>query len=92
FQEFKVWEQINKISINTKIFKGFNKKGEQKFEYNDVPLPASYKQWLFNELQNKKEVSGKGFYTKLEKEGIIIRNESFLNGIHRDAKFKGNET
>ncbi|MFX4570361.1 hypothetical protein ABTA85_19660, partial [Acinetobacter baumannii] len=29
---------------------------------------------------------------KLEKEGIIIRNESFLNGIHRDAKFKGNET
>jgi CRISPR/Cas system Type II protein with McrA/HNH and RuvC-like nuclease domain len=92
FQEFKVWEQINKLSINTKTQKGFTKKGEPKYEYNDVPLPANCKQWLFDELQKKKEVSGKGFYTKLEKEGVIIKNESFLNGIHRDAKFKGNET
>ena len=92
FQEFKVWEQINKLSINTKTQKGFTKKSEPKYEYNDVPLSANYKQWLFDELQKKKEVSGKGFYTKLEKEEVIMKNESFLNGIHRDAKFKGNET
>lgn len=92
FQEFKVWEQINKLSINTKTQRGFTKKGEPKYEYNDVPLLAQYKQWLFDELQKKKELSGKGFYVKLEKEGAIIKNESFLNGIHKDAKFKGNET
>ena len=92
FQEFKIWEQINKLSINTKLHKGTKKNGEPKYEYNDVPLPSSYKQWLFDDLQKKKEISGKGFYTKLEKEGTIVKNESFLNGIHRDAKFKGNET
>lgn len=92
FQEFKIWEQINKISINTKIKKGIKKTGEPKYEYNDVPLPSIYKQWLYDELQKKKEISSKGFYTKLEKEGVIVRNESFLNGIHRDGKFKGNET
>ena len=92
FQEFKVWEQINKLSINTRIQKGFKKNGEPKYEYNNVPLSSSYKGWLFDELQKKKEITSKGFYTKLEKESVIVKNESFLNGIHRDAKFKGNET
>lgn len=92
FQEFKIWEQINKLTINKKIQIGTKKNGEPKFEYQDVPLDASLKQWLFDELQKKKEVSGKGFYTKLEKEGHIVKNQSFLNGIHRDAKLKGNET
>ncbi|WP_276502655.1 type II CRISPR RNA-guided endonuclease Cas9 [Terrimonas pollutisoli] len=92
FQEFKIWEQINKLSINTKIQKGIKKNGEPKYEYNDVPLATSYKQWLFDEFQKKKEISGKGFYVKLEKEGTIIKNETFLNGIHKDAKLKGNET
>jgi CRISPR-associated endonuclease Csn1 len=92
FQEFKIWEQINKLSINTRVQKGIKKSGEPKYEYNDVPLAVHYKKWLFDELQKKKEVSGKGLYTKLEKEGAIIKNESFLNGIHKDAKLKGNET
>ncbi len=92
FQEFKTWEQINKLSVNTKIQKGTKKNGEPRYEYSDVPLPTAYKEWLFDELQKKKEISGKGFYVKLEKEGIIKKNESFLNGIHRDAKLKGNET
>lgn len=92
FQEFKIWEQINKLSINTRVQKGFKKNGQPKYEYTDVPLASSYKQWLFDELQKKKEISGKGFYLKLEKEGTIIKNESFLNGVHKDAKFKGNET
>lgn len=92
FQEFKVWEQINKLTINTKIIKGYNKKGEPKYEYNDVPLSATYKAWLFDELQKKKEISSKGFYTKLERERVIIKNESFLNGTHIEAKFRGNET
>jgi CRISPR-associated endonuclease Csn1 len=92
FQEFKIWEQINKLSINTKVEIGKKKNGESKYAYSDVLLNADLKQFLFDELNNKKEVSGKAFYTKLEKEGIIVKNESFLNGIHRDAKLKGNET
>lgn len=92
FQDFKIWEQINKLSINTKIESGVKKNGEPKYEYQDVPLNSTLKEWLFDELQKKKELSGKGLYTKLEKEGYIIKNQSFLNGIHRDAKLKGNET
>ena len=92
FQEFKIWEQINKLSINTRVQKGFKKNGQPKYEYTDVPLASSYKQWLFDELQKKKEIAGKSFYVKLEKDGTIIKNESFLNGVHKDAKFKGNET
>lgn len=92
FQEFKVWEQINKLSINTRVQKGLKKNKQPKYEYTDIPLSSAYKQWLFDELQKKKEISGKGFYAKLEKEGTIIKNESFLNGVHKEAKFKGNET
>ncbi len=92
FQEFKIWEQINKLSINTKIQNGTKKNGEPKLEYQDVPLDSKLKEWLFDELQKKKEVSGKGLYAKLEREGHIIKNQSFLNGIHREAKLKGNET
>ncbi len=92
FQEFKIWEQINKLSINTKTQIGTKKNGEAKFEYSDVLLSTDLKQYLFDELNKRKEVSGKGFYVKLEKEKIITKNQSFLNGIHRDAKLKGNET
>ncbi|MDP4284973.1 MAG: HNH endonuclease domain-containing protein [Bacteroidota bacterium] len=92
FQEFKIWEQINKLSINTKTQTGTKKNGEPKFAYSDVLLSAELKQYLFDELNKKKEVSGNGLYAKLEKEGIIIKNKSFLNGIYKDAKLKGNET
>ncbi len=92
FQEFKIWEQINKLSINTKTLTGKKKDGKDKFAYSDVLLDASLKEYLFDELDKKKEVSVTVFYKKLEKEGIIIKNESFLNGIHKDAKVKGNET
>jgi CRISPR-associated endonuclease Csn1 len=92
FQEFKILEQINKLSINTRVEIGKKKNGEPKYAYSDVLLSANLKQFLYEELNKKKEVSGKGFYTKLEKEGTIVKNQSFLNGIHRDAKLKGNET
>ncbi len=92
FQEFKIWEQINKLSINTKTQIGTKKNGEAKFAYNDILLDPEFKQYLFDELNKKKEISGKGFYTKLEKEGVIIKNQSFLNGISGDTKLKGNET
>ncbi len=92
FQEFKIWEQINKLSINSKIHSGTKKNGEIKYEYHDVPVNHELKAWLFDELQKKKELSAKGVYSKLERDGVIMRNESFLNGIHRDAKLKGNET
>ena len=30
FQEYKVWEQINKLIVNTKIEAGTNRKGEKR--------------------------------------------------------------
>lgn len=92
FQEYKIWEQINKLSINTKIEIGFNKKGEIKYKYIDKPIPTYIKEWLFEELQNKKELSFSILLNKLKKECGLRQNIDFLNGLDLKSKLKGNET
>lgn len=92
FQEYKVWEQINKLTINTKTEKGMNRKGEMKYAYEDRPIPAALKSWLFDELQNKKEIGFGIVLTKLKKEYGLRENIDFLNGMNAKAKLRGNET
>lgn len=92
FQEYKTWEQINKLTINTKIENGFNKKGEKKYKYIDRPLPAAFKEWLFDELQKKKEISFSTIINKLKKEYGLKEGTDFLNGMNPKAKLKGDET
>jgi CRISPR subtype II RNA-guided endonuclease Cas9/Csn1 len=92
FQEYKIWEQINKLIINTKIENGTNRKGEIKYKYVDKPIPAPLKEWLFEELQTKKEISFSTIFTKLKKEYKLKEGVEFLNGMNPKAKLRGNET
>lgn len=92
FQEYKIWEQINKLTINTKIEKGLNKKGVLKYDYEDRPIHANLKDWLYVELQEKKEISFGIILNKLKKEYGLRDGVDFLNGINAKAKLKGNDT
>lgn len=92
FQEFKIWEQINKLTINTKTEKGINRKGEVKYTYIDRPIPAALKEWIFDELQEKKEMSFGVILNKLKKEYQLREGTDFLNGMNPKAKLKGDET
>lgn len=92
FQEYKIWEQINKLTINTKIENGTNRKGEIKYKYVDRPIPAALKEWIFDELQEKKELSFGVVFTKLKKEYGLRDGIDFLNGMNPKAKLRGNET
>lgn len=92
FQEFKIWEQINKLTINTKTDNGTNRKGEIKYKYIDRPIPFTLKEWLFDELQDKKEIAFGIVFNKLKKEYGLRDGIDFLNGMNPKAKLKGNET
>ena len=92
FQEFKIWEQINKLTVNTKIETGVGKKGQIKYSYIDKPLPSKLKEWLYTELQSKKEIGFSVIYNKLKKEYGIKDGTDFLNGMNPKAKIKGNDT
>jgi len=92
FQEYKIWEQINKLTINTKIETGTNKKGETKYKYVDKPIPATLKEWIFDELQEKKEMSFSVILNKLKKEHNLREGIDFLNGMNPKAKLRGDET
>ncbi|MFY8188926.1 MAG: type II CRISPR RNA-guided endonuclease Cas9 [Flavobacterium sp.] len=92
FQEYKIWEQINKLVINTKIENGLNRKGETRYKYIDRPIPTAIKEWLYEELQSKKEVSFGPIFTKLKKEHNLRENVDFLNGMNAKDKLKGNDT
>lgn len=92
FQEFKIWEQINKLTINTKTETGKNRKGEMRYSYVDKPIPTALKEWLFNELQEKKEISFNIVLNKLKKEYNLREGIDFLNGMNPKAKLKGDET
>ncbi|MBX2984501.1 MAG: type II CRISPR RNA-guided endonuclease Cas9 [Bacteroidia bacterium] len=92
FQEFKIWEQINKLTINTKTEDGKNRKGEIKYKYVDRPIPSALKEWLFDELQEKKEIGFGTVLNKLKKEYGLRDGIDFLNGMNPKAKLRGDET
>lgn len=92
FQEFKIWEQINKLTINTKVENGKNRKGEIRYKYIDKPIPSFLKVWLFEELNAKKEISFGTVFNKLKKEAGFREKEDFLNGMNPKSKLRGNET
>lgn len=92
FQEFKIWEQINKLTINTKIEDGKNRKGEVRFKYVDHPIPSEVKEWLFDSLQAKREIGFSAIYNKLKKDYGLREGTDFLNGMNPKAKLKGDDT
>lgn len=86
YQEFRLWEQINKLGINTK--KEVEVKGKTKTVYDDKLTSASFKASFYDELQDKREI---GFITVYKK--LNLRDKiDFLNGLALKGKIKGNET
>lgn len=92
FQEFKVWEQINKLSINRKIPNGFTKTGKAKFKYEERPVPASFKEHLYEQLQFKNELAFSTVLNKLKKGYDFDESVDFFNGMSVKTKLKGNST
>jgi CRISPR subtype II RNA-guided endonuclease Cas9/Csn1 len=92
FQEYKVWEQINKLSINRKIPNGFTKAGKAKFKYEERPIPSSFKEYLFEQLQFKEELSFPTVFNRLKKGYDFDESVEFFNGMSAKTKLKGNTT
>lgn len=93
FQEYRIWEQINKLSINTKIDSGKkNKKGEIKYKFIDKTLPASMKEWIYEELLSKNELGFNSIFKRLINVHNFTIGTDFLNGIDSKSKIKTNDT
>lgn len=82
YQEFRIWKQINNLSVNT-VTEIDNKK-----HYYDKTLSSEQKTLLYELLQEQKELSHNSIRSKLKLRDKI----DYLNGIHVKAKLKGNET
>ncbi len=82
FQEYKIWQQINNLSINTVT------EVDGKKQYTDNPLTKEQKEILYEYLQEHKEISHKSIRSKFHLKDKV----DFLNGLHFKAKLKGNDT
>lgn len=92
FQEYKVWEQINKLSINKKTANGFTKSGKAKFNYEERDIPNDFKEYLFTQLQNKNELSFPFVLNALKKRNDFDEEQDFFNGMSSKTKLKGDTT
>lgn len=92
FQEYKVWEQINKLSINRKTNNGFTKSGKAKFNYEERDIPNDFKEYLFTQLQNKSELSFPFVFNALKKRNDFDEEQDFFNGMSSKTKLKGDTT
>ena len=92
FQEFRIWEQINKLSINRKTLIGETVKGRPKYVYQDRPIPASLKEFLFDELNQKQDMAFAAVFKALKKFGGFDENVDFFNGLDKKSKLTGNTT
>jgi CRISPR/Cas system Type II protein with McrA/HNH and RuvC-like nuclease domain len=82
YQEYRIWQQINNLSINTV------EEINGKKQYNDRPLTQEQKKVLYETLQNQKEITHKSVCSKLK----LREKIDYLNGLHIKSKLKGNET
>jgi len=89
FQEFRCWDQINKLYITSKREVFNEKKKKFVFQFSDRFLSDEEKQELYVKLQKQKQV-GFGEVAKI----INLKNDNteFLNGLNVKAKLKGCDT
>ncbi len=92
FQEYKLWEQINKLSITKKIQTGIRKNGKPRYEYIDRPLSSKTKEKLFEELNVKKELGFANVFKLVKQYSNFKEGEDFFNGLDKKAKLSGNTT
>lgn len=92
FQEYKIWEQINKLSLNRRTQVGLKRDGKPKYTYQERSITSEFKESLFEQLQEKKELSFSTVFNSLKKAENFKEGEDFFNGMSSKSKLIGNTT
>lgn len=89
FQEFRCWDQINRMSITSKLQVYNEKKKKYVYKYVERYLSNDQKLSIYNRLQEQKQVTF-GEVAKI----ISLKTDKteYLNGLNAKAKLKGCET
>ncbi|HRK00732.1 MAG TPA: type II CRISPR RNA-guided endonuclease Cas9 [Ignavibacteria bacterium] len=89
FQEFRCWEQINKMYITSKIQTYNEKKKKTVYKYTDRYLTNDQKNEIYRKLQIQKNI---GFSEVAKIIGLKMDKSEYLNGLNVKAKLKGCDT
>ncbi|MBR5803426.1 MAG: hypothetical protein IKY31_03690 [Bacteroidaceae bacterium] len=89
FQEFRCWDQINRLYITFKQNVWNERKCKTVFKYTNRYLTDEQKILIYNRLQTQKMLS---FNEVAKIVNLKNDNSEFLNGLHVNAKLLGCET
>lgn len=89
FQEFRCWDQINRLFIRSKQQVWNEKKNKFVLQYKNRYLTDEQKLTIYNKLQNQKQL---GFSEVAKVVNLESDNSEFLNGLHVKAKLSGCDT
>lgn len=89
FQEFRCWDQINRLYITSKQEVYNEKKKQNIFQYTDRYLTKEQKQNIYEKLQTHKQL---GFKQVAELVRLESAKGEYLNGLNIKAKLKGCDT
>ena len=89
FQEFRCWDQINRLYIRSKQQVWNEKKGKYVLQFQNRYLTDEQKFAIYNRLQNQKQL---GFNEVAKIVNLASDKSEFLNGLHMKAKMSGCDT
>ncbi|MCX6151994.1 MAG: type II CRISPR RNA-guided endonuclease Cas9 [Ignavibacteriales bacterium] len=89
FQEFRCWDQINRMYITSKVEAFDKKKNKNIYKYYDKYLTNEHKNEIYTRLQNYKQVSFKDVAKIVD---LKDDKTKYLNGLNPKAKLKGCDT
>jgi CRISPR/Cas system Type II protein with McrA/HNH and RuvC-like nuclease domain len=89
FQEFRCWDQINRLYIRSKQQIWNEKKGKFVLQYQNRYLTEEQKYSIYNRLQEQKQL---GFKEVAKIVNLRDDQSEFLNGLHVKAKLSGCDT
>lgn len=89
FQEFRCWDQINRLYIRSKQKVWNERKGKFVLQYHNRYLTDEQKRSLYDRLQDQKQL---GFNEVSKIANLASDNSEFLNGLHVKAKLAGCDT
>jgi len=89
FQEFRCWDQINRLYITSKQDVWNERKQKNILQYTNRFLSDEEKEAIYNELQIQKQV---GFNAVAKIVKLKGDNTEYLNGLNVKAKLKGCDT
>ena len=89
FQEFRCWDQINRLFIRSKKLVWNEKKKKEEFRYQNRYLTDEQKLFIYDKLQSQKQL---GFKEVAKQIKLADDKSEFLNGLHVNAKLSGCDT